>query len=62
MEFLATPWGFGSITVVAIAILAIVWRVGYLSLSKAGILIGKGGTPKKVSPHATCPHAKDIMG
>lgn len=61
MEFLSTPWGFGSIVVSAITLLTVVWRVGYLSLSKAGILIGKNGTMKKASPHTTCPHARDIM-
>jgi len=60
MEMLATPWGFASISVISIALIVIIWRVGYLSLSKAGILIGKSST-SKVSPHAKCPHAGDIM-
>lgn len=61
MEFIATPWGFSSIAVIAATLITVVWRVGYLSLSKAGLLIGKGGVQKKPSPHATCPHAGDIM-
>jgi hypothetical protein len=60
MEMLATPWGFASISVISMALIVIIWRVGYLSLSKAGILIGKSSLPK-VSPHAKCPYAGDIV-
>ena len=61
MEFLATPWGFGSVSIAAITLLLIVWRVGTISLSKAGFHIGPKGQPVKVSPHSVCPHAGDIM-
>lgn len=60
MDILATPWGFASTVVLSGTILALVWRVGHVSLSKAGIVIGKN-TTKPVSPHATCPHAGDIV-
>lgn len=60
MEFLSTPWGFASIAFVATAVVAIVYRVGFMSFSKGNILVGRGDI-KKVSPHSTCPHAKDIM-
>jgi hypothetical protein len=60
MDFLSTPWGFGSVAIAAVSLLLIVWRVGTVSLSKAGFHIGKYSSVK-VSPHATCPHAGDIM-
>lgn len=60
MEFLSTPWGFASIAFVATAVVAIVYRVGFMSFSKGNILVGRG-EQKKVSPHSTCPYAKDIM-
>lgn len=60
MEFLMSPWGFASVSILSISIIVLVWRVGYISLSKAGLIVGKH-KQEKVSPHTTCPYAGDIM-
>lgn len=60
MEFLSSPWGFASIAFIATAVVVIVYRVGFMSFSKGNILVGREEL-KKVSPHSTCPYAKDIM-
>jgi len=59
-EQLNSPWVFGSVAIVTVGACYILTRVGYVALEKWGIVLGKGKS-KKVSPHATCPHSKDIM-
>lgn len=59
MEFLSTPWGFGSILVISLAIIIIIWRVGYIAYGE--LTIGSKEKKKKQSPHSICPHSKDIM-
>ena len=59
LESLDSPWIFGSITVIIIGLCFIAIKVGSIVVDKNGLSIGKSKTKK--SPHASCPHSKDIM-
>lgn len=60
---ISSPWGFGSVIVIVLGIIFVLWQVGgYIDISTSGLKIGKKDKEKKkVSPHSTCPHARDIM-
>jgi len=59
LDFLKTPWGFGSVTVVTAGLCFILYRVGYIAFGK--FQAGRKEKEKEISPHASCPHSKDIM-
>ena len=60
---ISTPWGFGSVSIMVAGAIFVLWQVGgYIDISTSGVKIGKKDKEKKkVSPHSTCPHARDIM-
>lgn len=58
LNFLKSPWGFGSIATLTAGACFTIWRVGYIAFGK--FQAGRN-TEKAVSPHIKCPHAKDIM-
>ena len=59
LESLDSPWIFGSITVIIIGLCFLAIKVGSIVVDKNGLSIGKSKIKK--SPHASCPHSKDIM-
>lgn len=60
---ISSPWGFGSVIVIVLGVIFTLRYVGgYVDISTSGIKLGKKDKEKKkVSPHSTCPHARDIM-
>lgn len=59
LEQLNSPWVFGSITVAVFGLCFIAIKVGNIVIDKNGLSINKSKIKK--SPHASCPHSKDIM-
>lgn len=60
LENLNSPWVFGSIVSISLAISFIVWRAGTIVIEKLGITIGSKNKVK-TSHHSKCPHSRDIM-
>lgn len=61
-DFINSPWALGSITVIALALCFIVWKAGSITIAKLGLTIGGSNKKEKLkSPHANCPHSRDIM-
>ena len=61
LSWLASPWVFGSILVIGSLIGFAIYKFASVSISKRGIELSKGNKKVVLSPHATCPHARDIM-
>lgn len=62
LSWLASPWVFGSILVLGSLIGFAIYKFASVSISKQGIELSRGNKKKiSVSPHSTCPHARDIM-
>ena len=62
-DFLNSPWAFGSIVVVSTALCFVIWKAGSITIAKLGLTIGGSNKKEKLksSPHANCPHSRDIM-
>lgn len=61
-DFINSPWAFGSVTVVVLALCFIVWKAGTITIAKLGLTIGSGNKKEKLKPlHTNCPHSRDIM-
>ena len=62
-DFLNSPWVFGSVVVVSIALCFVIWKAGSITIAKLGLTIGGSNKKEKLksSPHANCPHSRDIM-
>jgi len=62
-DFLNSPWAFGSIVVVSLALCFVIWKTGSITIAKLGLTIGGSNKKEKLksSPHANCPHSRDIM-
>lgn len=61
LENLNSPWVFGSILSVSIAACFLIWKAGVIVIEKLGITIGQKNKNVTKSPHANCPHSRDIM-
>jgi len=60
-DFINSPWVFGSITIISLALCFIIWKAGSITVAKLGLTIGNKKQDRKTSPHANCPHSRDIM-
>ncbi len=60
-DFINSPWAFGSITIISLALCFIIWKAGSITVAKLGLTIGNKKQDRKTSPHANCPHSRDIM-
>lgn len=61
-SWIASPWVLGIAVVFSLLIGFIIYKAASISISKQGIVVNQGkSSVQKVSPHANCPHAKDIM-
>lgn len=59
-ESLNSPWVFGSVVAICICLSIAFFRFGSIAIKKFGLTASNNPT-KKQSPHARCPHSKDIM-
>lgn len=62
-DFLNSPWVFGSVVVVSIALCFVIWKAGSITIAKLGLTIGGSNKKEKLksSPHANCPRSRDII-
>lgn len=61
LENLNSPWVFGSILSMSVAVCFLIWKAGVIVIEKLGITIGQKNKNTIKSPHANCPHSRDIM-
>ena len=61
LEHLNSPWAFGSVLAISLALCFIIWKAGTITFAKLGLTIGSSSKSVKKSPHANCPHSRDIM-